>query len=313
MKYNVVFWELDMKLAKSMSSFITKEIDSLSEAFPNVIYNKTIKDRPNSNRFVIRCVNGQRIDLIFSCIQVEDERKAMNNSEIVKKRNNYDKLLSVINLGSTYFHFYKKHDLTKEGIKPHEQDFKVDEVIINELENKGIEVLLTNCIHNFKYSKPEYMLDRVEVYDKVDSAWPAPDYNRHINSLVSHKSDIDPNLYNVIKYLLTSPIINTQMFGELIYKAVYPMYWKEYTEEKKEQLVCPSIVDVHICTDTERNNGINEINNLEISKDNIENLKSEEISISLDEFKEKAIDITSERPDVDSLIYESDDDNKRRR
>lgn len=296
MKYNVIFWELDMNLAKSMDSFLSKEIYKLDGQFPGLIYNKTKKNIPNSNRFVIRCANGDRIDVVLSCYHVQDENEAVRNSCIIKNKDKYSKVLSVVNIGSTYFKAFHEHDLISEGIDLYPQDFKVDQIIIDNLEEDGISVLLTNCIQNFKYSKPEYMLDRVVVYDKVDSVWPALDRSKHIDVLLSHKDDIDSNLFNVLYFLLTSSIVNSQMFGEVIYKAVFPEYWKEYESDTKETSDIKASASSVSFTAPGNVNIIDEINRFGLFSNNAdENIQSEE------------------RPDVESLIYENNNDRKRRK
>lgn len=315
MKYNVVFWELDINLAKSMDDFLSKEIERLDEEFPGIIFNKTKKNRPNSNRFVIRCADGKRIDLILSCYLVYDEREAIDNSDILLNKDKYAKLLSVINLGSTYFKYYKKHDLLNDGIKMYDKDHRVDDIIIKKLEEKNIGVLFTNCIHSFKYSRPEYMLDRVEVYDKVDNAWPAPDCNRHISSLINHKDEIDDNLYVILYSLLTSNIINSQMLGELIYKAVYPKYWKEYVETCDKEVGNRYIDNRPVFTDNEKLELIRDVNNIGVINNQVNAQDSSNVALSFDEFIGKNSNENDIRPDVDSLIYEKSDekDSTRRR
>lgn len=310
MKYNVVFWELDKKLAISMDSFINKEVDELSEKFPGLIYGRKNNTGKSYKNLIIKGVGNNFVDISFSSFNVQTEKEAMLNSMTIKNMDSNTKLLSIINIGSTYFKNFGSHTLPEECIIP--EAFDYDKKIIDYLSNKDIDVLFTNCIHNFKYSKPEYMLDRVEVYDKVDSAWPTPEYSKHFESLMSHKDEIDENIFSVLYYLFTSPIINSQMFGEVIYKAVYPSYWNEYASGLDKLDIEENNKAVRTYTDLDREKSINEINNLLLGNKNV---NKEQVNISLDEFITKHNEVNETRPDVDSLINDNHDilDNNKNR
>ena len=70
MKCRIIFWELDLKLAHSMNSFIHKKIEDLHEEFPDLVFRKQkFSDRCYSN-LIIKCSDSKFIDIDFPCFGI---------------------------------------------------------------------------------------------------------------------------------------------------------------------------------------------------------------------------------------------------
>ena len=311
MKCRIIFWELDLKLVNSMNSFIHKKIEDLHEEFPDLFIRKQkFSDRCYSN-LTIKCSDSEPIDIDFPCFGIKTEKEAMARSLSIRSLDDTSSVLSVINIGSSYYAKYHCHRLPDECIIP--EAFDYDKKIIDYLEERSINVLFTNCINNYKYSKPEYMLNRAETDNRVDNSWPSPESSYLLDNLDKHKSDIDINVYKILEFLFKSPTLNTQMLGEVIYKAIFPGYWKEAVLEKNETSNKDVAEKAPNYTDVDKVNSIDEINDVCKFTQSGSTNQVDNNPPSVEDLIPKTDNMSNVRPDVDSLIYEEPKGGKKRR
>lgn len=225
MKYIITFFELDSQMRDSMDNFIVKELKVLLENYPSIIFGRENPSKKDIHNLIIKGANNNFFNIDFSCEDVTREKEAMAKSISLKDNNKNAKILSIINIGSGYYRMYSKHEIPDKCVNPEAYDY--DQKIIDFMESRGIEVLFTNCIRNFKYSNPDYMLNRAERDSYIDPSWIELGRNKLESELQSHKDEIDPNAFKVLNYLLTSTVCNARVIGEVIFKALYPEYWKE--------------------------------------------------------------------------------------